>query len=326
MARGSIVERLVTDELWELIEPLIPRPRPRWRGARIGRPPVPDRVALAGILFVLTTGIGWNDLPAELGCGSGTTCWRRLRDWQRAGVWSQLHRVILDRLGQAGILDWSRAAVDSVSVRAKRRGEATGPSPTDRGKAGTKYHVLCDRNGLPLHVVVTGANTHDSRMLAELLDTNAGVREQCGRPGRPRRRPEKLHADKGYDYPRCRRYLHRRGIGARIARRGVEHSTRLGQGSLGRGAHNGLAAELPASCAALRTLLHQRGGAADAGVCVDLPAQTPLNDLPGRGQAPAAARGVQASRASARSVASRSKWCGSNRSEPHHSTRSACSG
>jgi transposase len=229
MARRSTAERLVTDELWELIEPLIPQRRPRRGDGRTGRPRVADRAVLAGIVFVLTTGISWNDLPAELGCGSGTTCWRRLRDWQRAGVWAQLHRTVLDRLGQAGMLDWSRAAVDSVSVRAKRRGEATGPSPTDRGKAGSKYHVLCDRNGLPLHAVVTGANTHDSKMLTELLDTNPGVRERRGRPGRPRRRPDKLHADKGYDYPRCRRYLTGRGIGVRIARRGVEDSQRLGR-------------------------------------------------------------------------------------------------
>jgi transposase len=123
--------------------------------------------------------------------------------------------------------------VDSVSVRAKRRGELTGPSPTDRGKAGSKYHVLCDRNGLPLHALITGANTHDSTMLAPLLDANPGVRERRGQPGRPRRRPGKLHADKGadkgYDYPRCRRYLTRRGIGVRIARRGIEDSTRLGR-------------------------------------------------------------------------------------------------
>lgn len=116
-----------------------------------------------------------------------------------------------------------------ASVRAKRGGEHTGPSPTDRGKAGTKYHVLCDRNGLPLHALVSGANTHDSRMLTELLDTNPGVREHAERPGRLRRRPDKLHADKGYDYPRCRRYLHQRGIGVRIARRGIEDSNRLGR-------------------------------------------------------------------------------------------------
>jgi transposase len=150
-------------------------------------------------------------LPPELGCGSGVTCWRRLRQWQQAGVWQRLHRAVLDRLAQHDLLDWSRAAVDSV--RAKRRGALTEPSPTDRGKAGSKYHVLCDRNGLPLHALITGANAHDSTMLTPLLDTNPGVRERCGQPGRPRRRPGKLHADKGYVYPRCRRYLTRRGIG-----------------------------------------------------------------------------------------------------------------
>ena len=93
------------------------------------------------------TGISWNDLPQELGCGSGVTCWRLLRQWQDAGVWPRLHRVVLDRLAQQGLLDWSRAAVDSVSVRAKRRGELTGPSPTDRGKAGSKYHVVAAGRG-----------------------------------------------------------------------------------------------------------------------------------------------------------------------------------
>ncbi|GAA4887021.1 IS5 family transposase [Pseudonocardia benzenivorans] len=219
---------MVSDELWALVEPLLPKQRKPKRG-RTGRPRVPDRAALAGIVFVLRTGISWNALPPELGCGSGVTCWRRLRQWQQAGVWQELHRVVLDRLAQRDLLDWSRAAVDSVSVRAKRRGELTGPSPTDRGKVGSKYHVLCDRGGLPLHALVTGANAHDSRMLAPLLDTNPGVRERAGRPGRPRRRPDKLHADKGYDYPRCRRYLTKRGIGVRIARRGIEDSTRLGR-------------------------------------------------------------------------------------------------
>ena len=111
MARRSTVERLVTDELWELIEPLIPQTRRQRADGRTGRPRVADRAVLAGIVFVLTTGIGWNDLPAELGCGSGTTCWRRLRDWQRAGVWAELHRVVLDRLGQAGVGHVRRSGV-----------------------------------------------------------------------------------------------------------------------------------------------------------------------------------------------------------------------
>jgi transposase len=101
------VERWASDELWELVEPLIPRPRVQ--EGRIGRPRVSDRAVLAGIVFVLSTGISWNALPRELGCGSGVTCWRRLREWQRAGLWDRLHRLVLDRLGQQGLLDWSRA-------------------------------------------------------------------------------------------------------------------------------------------------------------------------------------------------------------------------
>jgi transposase len=106
---------LVTDELWAAIEPLLPPERPKPKG---GRPPVPDRKALTGILFVLKTGIQWEDLPQEMGCGCGMTCWRRLRDWHGAGVWDELHAVFLDRLAAANQLDWSRASLDSASVPA----------------------------------------------------------------------------------------------------------------------------------------------------------------------------------------------------------------
>jgi transposase len=108
-------------------------------------------------------------------------------------------------------------------------GELTGPNPVDRGKPGSKYHLLVDHNGLPLHVLLSAANTHDSKLFEPLLETNPGVRGHRHHPGRPRRRPEKLHADKGYDYPRCRRYLHRRGIKVRIARRGIEDKSKLGR-------------------------------------------------------------------------------------------------
>ena len=106
---------LLTDELWALIEPILPKRPPRPKG---GRPPVPDRQALTGILFVLRTGIPWEYLPQEMGCGSGMTCWRRLRDWQAIGVWDRIHRVLLNRLNTADQIDWSRAVVDSGSVRA----------------------------------------------------------------------------------------------------------------------------------------------------------------------------------------------------------------
>ena len=108
---------LVSDELWDVIAPLLPPEPPKPKG---GRPRVPDRPALTGMIFVLRTGLPWELLPREMGCGSGSTCWRRLHDWQRAGVWGRLHRTLLDRLGEADQIDWSRASLDSRSVPAKR--------------------------------------------------------------------------------------------------------------------------------------------------------------------------------------------------------------
>ena len=106
---------LVTDELWTVVEPLLPKQPPKPKG---GRPRVNDRAALTGILFVLKSGIPWEMLPKEMGCGSGTTCWRRLNERHGAGVWERLHRALLDRLGEAGRIDWSRASLDSASVAA----------------------------------------------------------------------------------------------------------------------------------------------------------------------------------------------------------------
>ena len=130
------MKKLVTDELWAAIEPLLPE-RSSGRGTRAGgRPAVDDRAALTGILFVLHAGLPWSMLPAELGCGSGVTCWRRLRDWQAAGVWTRLHRVLLERLAQADRLDWSRAAVDTRSLPAKRGASSLGRTPrTAAGRA-----------------------------------------------------------------------------------------------------------------------------------------------------------------------------------------------
>src|SRR5438874_11850243 len=106
---------LVSDELWNAIAPLLPPAPPKPKG---GRPRVPDRAALTGIIFVLRSGIPWEMLPLEMGCGSGSTCWRRLRDWQQAGAWRGLHRLLLDRLGEADRIDWARASLDSASVPA----------------------------------------------------------------------------------------------------------------------------------------------------------------------------------------------------------------
>jgi len=113
------VHDLVPDELWMVLEPLLPRAKRRAHG-RGGRPRLSDRACLAGIIFVLKTGIPWEYLPQEMGCGSGMTCWRRLRDWQQRGVWRRLHRTLLDQLGEADVIDWARAALDSTSVPAKK--------------------------------------------------------------------------------------------------------------------------------------------------------------------------------------------------------------
>lgn len=107
---------LVSDELWATIAPLLPTEPPKPKGGRPRR--ISDRAALTGILFVLKSGIPWEMLPQKMECGSGMTCWRRLRDWQPAGVWTRLHHVLLQRLQTAGRLDWERAALDSASVPA----------------------------------------------------------------------------------------------------------------------------------------------------------------------------------------------------------------
>lgn len=119
------MKEFVTDELWALIAPLLPKRRPQPKG---GRPWVDDRATLNGILYVLRTGIPWKLLPTELGYGSGVTCWRRLREWQRRGVWKRLHHVLLERLAAAEQLDWSRGALDSRSLPA--RGGAGTSAPT----------------------------------------------------------------------------------------------------------------------------------------------------------------------------------------------------
>src|SRR5512140_739829 len=100
---------IVSDKLWKVISPLLPPKPAKPRG---GRPRVSNRAVLTGIIFVLKSGIQWKMLPQEMGCGSGVTCWRRLRDWQEAGIWEELHQVLLNKLGEAGRIDWSRAAVD----------------------------------------------------------------------------------------------------------------------------------------------------------------------------------------------------------------------
>jgi len=121
-----VAKPLLPDGLWRLIEPLLPEYKPSPKG---GRPPITHRQALTGILFVLKTGLPWEDLPAEMNCGSGMSCWRRLRDWQAAGVWQAIHHHLLDELRRADELDLSIVAADSGTVRAVGAGEKRDRTP-----------------------------------------------------------------------------------------------------------------------------------------------------------------------------------------------------
>jgi transposase len=168
----------------------------------------------------------WRLLPSrELGCGLPATCWRRRTEWANAGVFDALHLQVLDRLGERGQLDWSRAAVDTMSA-GQAWGDHVGANPVDRGKPGTKLHLVCDGSGLPLAAVVTAANVNDTTMFQAILADIPPVRTPAGRR---RTRPAAVHADKGDDSRANRADLRRRGITARIARREVEWSSRLGR-------------------------------------------------------------------------------------------------
>lgn len=213
---------LLPDKLWTIIQPLIPKRTPSPRG---GRPPVGDREALTGILFVLKTGIGWEDLPCEMGCGSGMTCWRRLRDWQADGTWDRIHKALLDRLREADKIDWTRALIDSSSVRAAHGGEETGPNPVDRAKPGSKHHALTDASGIPLASSVTAANRHDVTELAPLFHKIPAV---AGKVGRPRKKPERLQGDLAYDSEPHRQGLRELGIEPVLPEKGIDDESGLG--------------------------------------------------------------------------------------------------
>ncbi len=218
----TMAKPILPDELWAIIEPILPEWKPIPKG---GQPRLPDRQALTGILFVLKTGIPWEDLPQEMGCGCGMTCWRRLRDWQADGTWDRIHKVLLDKLRKADKIDWSRAPVDSSSVRAACGGEETGPSPVDRRKPGTKHHLVTDGNGIPLATSVTGANAQDVTQLLPLVDEIPPV---TGKPGAPRCRPDAAVADRAYDPEPHREELRERGIDPLLAKRNTEHGSGLG--------------------------------------------------------------------------------------------------
>ena len=214
---------LLPDHVWETIRPYLP---PHPAHPKGGRPFLDDRKALTGILFVLKTGIPWEDLPQEMGCGCGMTCWRRLHAWQKAGVWQPIHVLLLEVLRRHKHLDFSRFLIDSTHVRSVGAGAQTGPSPVDRRKPGSKIHLLTDAAGTPVAASLTAANRNDVEQTLPLIDQVPPI---AGVVGRPRRRPNRLQGDRGYDDEGDRQELRRRHIEPILPKRRSPHGSGLGR-------------------------------------------------------------------------------------------------
>jgi transposase len=217
------MEARMPDEFLNEVTPLLPPERTP--GPKGGRPPVEHAVVLKVIWFVLVTGCRWEDVPLELGC-SGRTAHRRLRVWEEMGIWDRLHMHLLTVLRKAGDLDLHTAIVDSVQVRAFGGGEATGPSPVDRGKLGSKHTLLVNGEGTPLAIRTAGANASDHTQIIPVVMDFPRV---GGQRGRPKEHPDTVHADRGYDSDDTRALLRWLGIEPVIARRNTKHGSGLGK-------------------------------------------------------------------------------------------------
>jgi len=210
---------VIVDSLWYRIKDLLPERKSP--GPKGGRPPVDDRIVLEGIVFMLVAGIPWRYFPNNFGC-SRSTCWRRIQQWQELGIWEALYALLLDELQRRGLIRWSRAAVDSSLVRAMEGGEKTGPNPTDRGRLGSKHHLLVDAQGIPLAIRTTAANRHDVTQIVPLVNSIPPVRGK-------RTRPRRLYGDRAYDSQAVRNTLKRKGIRPYLAKRNTGHGSGLGK-------------------------------------------------------------------------------------------------
>ena len=194
------------EKFYELAQPLLPSEQEP--GPEGGRRPIGHYRVLKVIWFVLVTGCRWKDVPQEMGC-CGETARTRLQAWERAGIWDRLHLLLLTMLRHENELHAETAIIDSTQVRAFGGGDATGPSPVDRRKKGTKYTLLVDRDGVPLVIHAAPANRSDH---LEILPVVASYPAVPGKPGRPPTHPEKLYADAGYDCEATRSILRWMGI------------------------------------------------------------------------------------------------------------------
>jgi putative transposase len=201
----------IPDALWDQVEPLLPS---QPAGPRRGRPPIPDRTVLSGIVYRLRTGSQWKALPAQF--SSGSTCHARFQAWSEAGIFRRLFAKVVSFYDQVLGVEWAWASLDSAIVKAPKGGDSTGPNPTDRGKSGVKRHILTDGRGVPLAAEITAANVHDKRAAIPTVDAIVM------RAARGPRRPANLCLDKGYDFDDVEREIRSRGITPHIRRRGEQ--------------------------------------------------------------------------------------------------------
>jgi transposase len=211
------------EKFYELARPILPPEKVI--GPEGGRRRKSHHTVLKVIWFVLVTSCRWKDVPPEMGC-CGETARARLQAWERAGVWDQLHQLMLTLLNHEKQLHLQTAIIDTTQVRAFGGGEATGPSPVDRRKKGTKYTLLVDRDGVPLVIRAVPANRSDH---LEILPTVVSFPTVGGKPGRPRTHPRKLYADAGFDCEATRTILCWLRIEPHIRHRSGDHGSHLGR-------------------------------------------------------------------------------------------------
>ncbi len=217
---ADLSQRLVPDELWELVAPLLPSFAARPQGG--GTAPCDERAVFTAVVYVLTSGCAWRHLPPTFGTSSATAH-RRFTMWTEAGLWRRLHRAVLDELGARGEVDWTSAIIDAASVRAKRGAPRPGRI---RLIAARRVANSMSCPGVPLAVAVSGANLHDSQAFKPLILAIPAIRS---RRGPRRRRPVKVRADKAYFSADHVAWLRSRGLIPRIARPGIESGERLGR-------------------------------------------------------------------------------------------------
>ena len=207
----------LSDTLWARAEPLVPAAKPHPKG---GRPPRSDREMLGAILYVLRTGLQWNALPRSI--GASTTVYDRFRAWERDGFFARLWQAGLAEYDELVGIDWEWLSLDGVMTKAPFGGAATGRNPTDRGKRGTKRSLLTDGTGIPLALVVEGANRHDMKLLDATLDAVLVVRPEPSPDA-----PQHLCLDAGYDYPASRQAVEDHRYLPHIRSRGQEQQDKV---------------------------------------------------------------------------------------------------